>query len=459
MQNLIPKSIFDLHKLFKDNGKQLFIVGGCVRDFLLKQTPKDWDLATDATPDQVLLITNKYKNHLHGKSFGVVVVYTEDEQKGFEIATFREDVYGDKLGITRNPDVIFSTIEKDVQRRDTTINALFYDMDKNEVVDLVGGINDIENNIIRFVGEPELRIIEDPIRIMRFIRIGLRFHLDFDEASSNAILKKVNTLSIISRERIFEEIEKAFEQVPNINVYMKHLIDYGIAEAVYNIDINKDYSDRWFFTSLEMSFAQLFLGNLTKGLQKKMIQEFKMTKEFSRKVVFFLDTLNVKAETALDLYDKKNVTGTKNHEIDYWFRFIEFFRQEDLPASVKAFLSFEPSVKARDLMELGFSENSLGKEIKRLEVENYNRLSDLYGRIYFISKDFEDFTEADIILRGDKSEEGIEYFNMTNEMYNGNGLSRYDLDESILLPATYHEVKKVADYFRTKQKLTLNSHL
>src|SRR3954468_24806126 len=111
MWEIIPNSIKELHTLFKENGKQLFIVGGCVRDFLLNKSPKDWDLATDATPEETLLITSKYKNHLHGKSFGVVVVYTQDNPEGFEIATFREDVYGELLGETRNPEVRFvSTI-------------------------------------------------------------------------------------------------------------------------------------------------------------------------------------------------------------------------------------------------------------------------------------------------------------------------------------------------------------
>ena len=79
MWEIIPNSIKELHALFTANGKQLFIVGGCVRDFLLNKEPKDWDLATDATPEETLDITkNKYKSHLHGKSFGVVVVYTTE---------------------------------------------------------------------------------------------------------------------------------------------------------------------------------------------------------------------------------------------------------------------------------------------------------------------------------------------------------------------------------------------
>lgn len=93
MWTVIPNSIKELHQLFKDADKSLFVVGGAVRDFLNKESPKDYDLATEATPEEVLRITKDFKNHLHGESFGVVVVYTDDNPEGFEVATFRTDTY------------------------------------------------------------------------------------------------------------------------------------------------------------------------------------------------------------------------------------------------------------------------------------------------------------------------------------------------------------------------------
>lgn len=174
--SIIPQSIKDLNDIFKKAGKKLYLVGGSVRDFLTGDKPKDFDLATDALPDEVIKILQSYNYdfNLQGKAFGVVVAYTKDQPMGLEIATFRSDIYDGKLGKTRNPDVQFTTIEQDVLRRDLRINGLFYDLDKKEIIDLVGGIEDIKNGVIGMIGDPDLRITEDPLRILRAIRMACR---------------------------------------------------------------------------------------------------------------------------------------------------------------------------------------------------------------------------------------------------------------------------------------------
>jgi len=172
----VPIDVLEIAKLFRGVGKNLYLVGGCVRDFLIGSQPKDFDLATDALPDQILeIIGSRYRTNLQGKSFGVVVVYTKDQPNGMEIATFRSDIYDGKLGTTRNPDVEFTTINQDVFRRDLRINGLFYDIESREIIDLVDGIEDIKNGIISMIGDPDLRIKEDPLRILRAIRMACRF--------------------------------------------------------------------------------------------------------------------------------------------------------------------------------------------------------------------------------------------------------------------------------------------
>jgi tRNA nucleotidyltransferase/poly(A) polymerase len=168
----IPDDIKKIKDVFKKNGHKLYVVGGAVRDALLGKTPKDYDLATDAVPDKVeeMMKKAKLKTLPTGKAFGVINVFTNEGE--YEIATFREDI-----GSGRRPDVkIGATIESDAARRDLRVNALYYDIDTNEIIDLVGGLDDLKNNTINMVGNPQERFEEDPLRILRFFRFYSRFN-------------------------------------------------------------------------------------------------------------------------------------------------------------------------------------------------------------------------------------------------------------------------------------------
>ena len=188
----LPKDIYKIKDVIKNAGYKLYVVGGAVRDALLGKTPKDFDLATDALPDTIQnLLKPFYKTLETGKSFGVINVITPSDE--YEIATFRKDI-----GKGRKPDAVeFTTIDQDVLRRDLTINALFYDIDTSEVVDLVGGIEDLKNGVVRTVGSPEERFDEDRLRILRAIRFAARFGSDLD-AATDAALKKDSNLNGVS---------------------------------------------------------------------------------------------------------------------------------------------------------------------------------------------------------------------------------------------------------------------
>jgi tRNA nucleotidyltransferase/poly(A) polymerase len=371
MWSTIPESIKILHTLFKKHNKSLFVVGGSVRDFLNKETPKDFDLATDATPEEVLTITKGYKTKLQGEAFGVVVVYTKDGE--FEIATFREDIYGDKLGETRNPEVKFTTIDKDVLRRDLTFNALFYDLDKQEIIDLVGGVEDIKNKITRFVGEPTLRIKEDPLRILRLFRFAKRYDFSIDEKSFSAIKELSASLSIITKERIWDEIKKAYKQSINFMDYMNLLIDTGVAEIIFpNTILNKFIITSWYRKgiSLEVYFAKLLSNDNRDTLAKKLVSDFKMDIAFSRKVIFLIDLLYLNTNNVLELYKKKIVSAISTDDILEWYRIIGLMKYSEY----RAFLLFKISVSGDELKKKGFKEKALGDEIKRLELENFKQL-------------------------------------------------------------------------------------
>jgi poly(A) polymerase len=184
-------------------GYQAYLVGGCVRDLLLKREPADYDVSTDATPDQVQKI---FPDSLAvGAQFGVVIVVRDSEQ--VEVATFRSDVgYSDG----RHPDkVIFSrTAQEDVQRRDFTINALLMDPETGAVLDYVGGQRDLAAGIIRAIGDPRQRFQEDKLRMIRAIRFAARFRYAIEGATFGAVQKLAAEISQVSAERIRDELTK-----------------------------------------------------------------------------------------------------------------------------------------------------------------------------------------------------------------------------------------------------------
>jgi poly(A) polymerase len=168
----LPQDILQIKDVFQKNKFKLYLVGGSVRDFLLGEKPKDFDLATDAVPDKVEEMMSRagFKTLPTGKAFGVINVFTN--QGEYEIATFRSD---ETKG--RNPEVKLGvSIETDAARRDLRINALYYDIETREIIDLVGGLDDLKNGTIQTVGNPQERFEEDPLRILRFFRFFCRFN-------------------------------------------------------------------------------------------------------------------------------------------------------------------------------------------------------------------------------------------------------------------------------------------
>ena len=184
-------------------GHQAYLVGGCVRDILLGHEPADYDVSTDATPDRVQMLFPQ--SLAVGAQFGVVIVTDGAEQ--VEVATFRSDVgYTDG----RHPDrvVYASSAREDVQRRDFTINALLLDPETNEVLDYVGGRDDLRAGIIRAIGQPAERFREDKLRMIRAVRFAARFRYAIEAATFSAIMKLAPDICQVSAERIRDEITK-----------------------------------------------------------------------------------------------------------------------------------------------------------------------------------------------------------------------------------------------------------
>ena len=189
----------------QEAGHQALWAGGCVRDELLGLAPRDYDIATDARPEQVRPLFPR--TVAVGASFGVVEVlgpHDDAQPLKVQVATFRTDLaYGDGR---RPDDVVFTTAREDALRRDFTINGMFFDPLKGELFDYVGGRADLEAKCLRAIGEPAVRFQEDKLRLLRAVRLAGRFGLAFEPATWEALRRQAPQITTISAERIAEEL-------------------------------------------------------------------------------------------------------------------------------------------------------------------------------------------------------------------------------------------------------------
>lgn len=219
-----PTSI-EIIKFLKKAGYQAYWAGGCVRDMLLGIEPKDFDIATSAKPEEIKKILKK--TIPVGEKYGVIMA----ERKGhhFEVATFRSDSgYSDG----RRPDaVLFTNAEQDAKRRDFTINAIFYDPTEDKIYDYIGGRKDLDAKLIRFIGDPHERILEDHLRIIRAIRFKNTFNFQYHPETFKAIKKHAALITKVSNERIRDELNKmiAHELFPQAILDME---DTGVLHEI-----------------------------------------------------------------------------------------------------------------------------------------------------------------------------------------------------------------------------------
>jgi tRNA nucleotidyltransferase (CCA-adding enzyme) len=219
-QNQIPKEILHVSETLNKAGLEAWVVGGCVRDLVIGKGPNDWDITTNATPEQ---IQSLFSNTFYTNEFGTVGVVnddaTDERLKVVEVTPYRlEGAYSD----ARRPDtVIFSQkIEDDLKRRDFTINALAFNPKTGELLDLYHGIKDIQAGVIRAVGEPHDRFAEDALRILRAVRLAGELDFIIEENTKIAIQDNAKQLSKISKERVRDE----FTRIINSPKPMKALL-------------------------------------------------------------------------------------------------------------------------------------------------------------------------------------------------------------------------------------------
>jgi tRNA nucleotidyltransferase/poly(A) polymerase len=367
----IPKDVIDLADIFKKSRHVLYIVGGAVRDALIGKSIKDYDLATDATPDKVLsIIANAgrgYRTLATGKSFGVINVITDTDE--YEIATFRSDEFDENgpSGGHKPKGVKFTNIETDVNRRDLTINALFYDIEKKEIVDYVGGIEDIKNRVVKTVGNPKDRFLEDRLRILRAVRFAARYGSELDSAVDSA-LKKDSSLEGISGERIRDEFLKGLSSAKSVSNFLEMLEKYNLFDWIFKgLSVDKDFVDSKDYITV---IANLLKRNDAKVIAKKL-NAIKYTLEEVRAIVFLVNLLSISEDNAVALKRAQKNSGVSNEQIK------QFAKMNGLNTRlIDAFLKFELSVSGDEIMKKYNLKQSkeLGDRINQAETENFLKL-------------------------------------------------------------------------------------
>ena len=187
-------------------GFTAFWAGGCVRDLLVGREPRDYDVATSARPEQVREVFGKRSTLSVGESFGVIVVLGPKSAGQVDVATFRSD--GNYIDGRRPESVVFSSPEEDAQRRDFTINGMFYDPIKKEVMDFVGGEQDLVAGVVRAIGDPHARMKEDKLRMLRAVRFAATFDFELDVATAEAVQSMSDQISVVSAERVAQELRR-----------------------------------------------------------------------------------------------------------------------------------------------------------------------------------------------------------------------------------------------------------
>jgi len=240
---VIPKWLERLAQIFHQSGFELYLVGGALRDQLLGLELKEWDLATSALPNQSekLLRTNQVQSiGTIGKRFGTITGQIMGEL--IEITTYRGEDYASS---SRQPTVSFGrSINEDLSRRDFTINALAYEIKDHELIDNFSGQQDLDNKIIRAVGQPEVRFREDPLRMLRAIRFAVTLDFQIDPPIEEGVRMEKARFAILSAERVAQELDKILlsdQPDRGIKLLVKlGLIEYILPELIPTIDLEFD---------------------------------------------------------------------------------------------------------------------------------------------------------------------------------------------------------------------------
>jgi tRNA nucleotidyltransferase/poly(A) polymerase len=395
----LPPEVLMMDELMrKHTGHELFPVGGAVRDFLFQKfhepakpfLPKDIDLATESLPWEVSSALHKggIKVFPKGESFGVISAVIGGKE--FEIATFREEWYDPTTGDGRRPDkVAYSTPANDARRRDLTMNALFYDIQKKEIRDYNlnaegkgQGFEDIVNKVARPVGDAAERFREDRLRVLRLVRFFCKYNPgQLVHNISTDVLEAIiqwRGLPGISPERIANEFLMGLEKCIHPGSYLLNYASLNLFQSVFpglkvRVDLKMDDVPRNPRVLLAWMLAENEPKKTREGLNR-----LKYSSDTFGRVEFLQQLLDFKVEKVAEYLRKRDVwkqiedpflKAEKGQEMYDDIRTLG--RVAGMEAEMKKFLAYEPQAKAIDFMHLGGA--GIGKAMREFEAESYRK--------------------------------------------------------------------------------------
>jgi len=279
---------------------QAYWAGGCVRDKFLGIEPKDYDVATNAVPDQIQEVFAQRKTLAIGASFGVITVLGPRSAGQIDVATFRQDAqYSDG----RHPDhVTFTSAQEDASRRDFTINGMFFDPLKDQLIDYVDGQADLEQKVIRAIGNPQLRFAEDKLRILRAVRFAATLDFQIETETRSAIEQFSSQLQVVSAERITAEMERMLTQA-NRQAAVQLLHETGLLAIIFpeGETSSSDFAERLavglqglallktadFSTALALLWSQL-VSNAGRAETEAMTRRLKLSNPQIKSILWML---------------------------------------------------------------------------------------------------------------------------------------------------------------------------
>ena len=375
----LPSSVEYVLSKLKENGYQAYVVGGAVRDFLMGKTPHDYDLTSDALPSQISDVVKEFYQERSGEKHGTIRVIID--HKPIEITTFRcDEGYTDY----RRPDNVefVKDVYIDSKRRDFSINAFYYS--EGHIYDFHEGLEDLNNKVIKTIGNPSTRFHEDALRILRAIRFSAKLGYEIESKTKTALLDCKEELNLIAKERILIELKEISstsnffkdvkEYFPIFKIIIPCLDKIGNSiDDIYNFD-TKSYGD--YIASLSALFSlreinndfmpwRLFIKmdnesiNAIKTLIK--LKDINFNNSFDDDYINGLILLskpvdiNVFKNYLINLYNLKRF---KNDDIDSILNRVDILSEGDTPYSLK-----DLDIDGNDLLKLGIEKNQYFKEI------------------------------------------------------------------------------------------------